>query len=282
MEKIGLLLDSTAITRQDLLEFDFVKTAQLKVQVEHTTYDEKDLTKEQMLQYLEEGKKFLTSQPSPAEFFDAYKQYSEEGYTHVFVLVLSHKVSGTYQSALIAKSMIDFDLEVEVHSPNSASFGIALGAHKIAQSIAKGASFDEITKRYDVLYKDPTVSFTLGSLTNLFRGGRLNRVQAFIGKILKIKPVIEMIDGKLELVKKERTNLACLEHFIEKIGTYVNKYKKVYLDIININMDELSAKLLELIKKQYANIDIHLTDYLSPVFYSHLGDKGFGIAIVAE
>jgi len=282
MEKIGLLIDSTTLTRKEFNDYDFIKVAQLKVQIDENNYDEKDLSKNQMLMYIEEGKKFLTSQPSPAEFLDAYQAFYDEGYTHVITIVLSHKVSGTYQSALIGKSMIDFDIEVDVHSPTVASFGVANGVKFIADDILEGKTFTQVTKRYHTLFKEPLVAFTLGDLKNLFRGGRLNRVQAFIGKILRVKPIIEMIDGKLELVRKERTNIACLEFFIEKIDYYVNKYKQVYLDIIDINMTDLSIKLLDYVKENFKNVKIHLTDYMSPVFYSHLGDKGFGIGIVAE
>jgi len=282
MEKIGLLIDSTTLTRKDLDEYKFIKVVQLKVQVNDHHYDELDITRQEMELYLVEGKKMLTSQPSPAEFLAVYRQFHEEGYTHVITVVLSHKISGTYQSALIGKSLIDFDLSVDVHSPNTASFGVALGVKQIAEAIKRGESFEKVTTYYHTIFENPTVIFTLGDLMNLFRGGRLNRVQALLGKILRVKPVIEMIDGKLELVRKERTNIACMDFFINRITDYVNRYKKVYIDIISINMPEWAGKLLDEVKAKFSKVDIHLTDYLSPVFYTHLGNKGFGIAVVTE
>ncbi len=282
MEKIGLLIDSTTLTRDDLKNIEFIKVAQLKVQVEGNTYLESEISRAQMEINIVEGKKLLTSQPSPAEFLELYKEYYKEGYTHVMTMCLSSKLSGTYQSAMVAKSMINFDLEVEVHSPNSAAFGVALGAKILADLIANGASFDAVVKKYYKLYDEPAVAFTLGDLNNLLRGGRLNRVQAFVGKILRIKPIIEMIEGKLELVNKERSLNACINHYMNKIDYYADKYDKVYLDIITLNMEEWANKLFDIVKEKYDFIDIHITDYLSPVFYSHLGNKGFGIAIVAE
>ncbi len=282
MEKIGMLIDSTTLTRNDLLDYEFIKVAQLQVQMDDKTYKENELSQKQMEAYIEEGKKLLTSQPAPTDFLELYKTYYDEGYTHVITIVLSHRLSGTYQSAMVAKSMIDFDLQVDVHSSIVASYGLALGVSKLAELIKKGKSYEEITNKYNKLFEEPLVSFTLGDLKNLFRGGRLNRVQAFVGKILRIKPVIEMINGKLELVKKERTNAGCNKHFMEKIDYYCSKYKKVYLDVISINMNELSNQLIEKIKEKYKEIEIHITDYLSPVFYSHLGNKGFGIAVMAE
>ncbi len=282
MEKIGLLLDSTSLTRDDLKEYGFIKYVQLKVQVDQETFDESQLSSAEMETYIEEGKKFLTSQPAPTEFLDAYNEFHKEGYTHVIAVVLSHKLSGTYQSALIAKSMCECDMQIDVHSPNSASFGLALGAKQLAEAIKSNLGYEALTERYHSIFQDPLIAFTLGDLTHLFHGGRLNRIQAFIGKILRIKPVIEMVDGKLELVEKKRKNIDCLEHFTNQIKGYVQKYKKVYLDIINLNMEDWGQKLLDYVTENYKNIEIHLTNFVSPVFYSHLGNKGFGIAIVAE
>ncbi len=282
MEKIGLLLDSTTLTRDDFNKFDFIKVAQLKVQIEEKTFSENELSKEDMEAYIEAGTRFLTSQPSPAEFLELYQQYFDEGYTHVLTIVISHRVSGTYQSAMIAKSMVDFDIEIDVHSPLVASYGVALGTFMLAEMIQAGKKYSEVVERYQTLYIEPLVTFTLGDLKNLMRGGRLNKVQAFMGKLLRIKPIIEMIDGKLELVQKERTNLACIEHFLVKIDYYFNKYKKVYLDVVNIHMDDNVDKLLQMIKEKYKGIQIHMTNFLSPVFYSHLGSVGFGIGILAE
>ncbi|MDC7243394.1 MAG: DegV family protein [Sphaerochaetaceae bacterium] len=282
MEKIGLLIDSTTLTRKDLQEYNFLKVAQLKVHFDDVHYDESELTKEAMEKMITEGKHLKTSQPSPVDFLNKFQEFYDEGYTHVISVVLSSKLSGTYQSALVARSMIEFPLEVDVHSPMTASYGVALGVKKIAEMISSGAKYSEVIKKYYVLFDKPFTSFTLGDLMNLYRGGRLSRVSAFIGKVLRIKPVIEMIEGKLELVKKERTNKACLDIFINKLDEYVKNNKKIYLDIININMPEWGKKVLDIVKEKYNEVEIHMTDYLSPVFYSHLGNKGFGVAILAE
>lgn len=282
MQKIGLLIDSTTLTRKDLTEYSFIKVAQLKVHFDGQHFDESKLSKEEMQKRIDDGQHMMTSQPSPIDFLEQYEAFYNEGYTHVIAILLSSKLSGTYQSALVAKSMIEFPLEVDVHSPNAASYSVALGVNKLAEMIESGSTYDDVLKRYFRLYKNPFTSFTLGDLMNLFRGGRLNKVQALLGKLLRVKPIIEMIEGKLELVKKERTNKACVNLFVNKIDEYVNEYEKVYLDIININMPEWGQKVFDIVKEKHEKVEIHITDYLSPVFYSHLGNKGFGIAIIAE
>lgn len=281
MEKIGLLIDSTTHTRKELNNFNFIKTAYLKVIIDNKEYLESDLTQDEMENYVSGNHKMLTSQPSPQNFIDLFKEYEDEGYTNVLVVLLSEKISGTYQSALVAKTMMeDTKMEISIHSPKTASFGVANGISLIAEKIKGGANFKEISDFYYEVFKEPLVTFTLGDLMHLFKGGRLSRVQALLGTVLRIKPIIEMIDGKLDLVKKTRTNNACLEFFIEKIEYYAKKYDNVSADIIHLNNPEWAERINDYIKENHPKIKIHNTSYVSPVFYVHLGNKGFGIAIV--
>jgi DegV family protein with EDD domain len=281
MEKIGLLIDSTSYTRKKLYNYEFVKSAYLKVIIGNQEYSESQLTKEDMEKYLAETHKMLTSQPSPMDFVNLYNEFKNEGYTHVLVVVISEKISGTYQSALIGKSMLeDMDMDISIHSPQSASFGIANGLEILANKIQSGTSYQEILDLYYKIFKEPLVSFTLGDLMHLYKGGRLNKVQALVGKVLRIKPIIEMVEGKLELVKKTRSNIACYDYFVEKIKYYIDRYDSVHVDIISLHMDDWAQKIETYIKENHPKVIIHNTDYVSPVFYVHLGNNGFGIAIV--
>lgn len=280
MKKVGLLIDSTSHTSKDLKAYDFIKTVQLKVDIDQKEYKESDLTKEQMLEYIENHMKMKTSQPAPTEFLDAYQAFYDEGYEHVLVVVLSDKISGTFQSAMLAKTMFESDLDISIHSPESASFGIANGLRILAKSIESTDRFDDVLKMYYKIFNHTHVSFTLENLKHLFIGGRLSRVSALIGTVLRIKPIVEIVDGKLKMVKKERTNAACLNFFMDKVDTYAKQYQKLYIDVIHLSMPKWADKLVNAIQEKYPNAAIHVTDYVSPVFYVHLGDKGFGISII--
>ncbi len=282
MEKIGLLLDSTTLTRGDIVNYPFIKVAPLIVTIDGVNYSELELTTEDMLHHLHNAKKMTTSQPSPGEFMSIYEEYYKEGYTQILVITLSEKISGTFQSAMIAKTMIEFPMEISIHAPKVASFGVANGIPILAKMIEKNQPFDKIVDRYHVLFKDACVMFTLSNLMHLFRGGRLSRVQALLGTVLRIKPIVEMIDGKLQLTKKERTNIACYDYFMSVIDNYVQKNEKVYIDIIQLNRPELAEKMKKEVETKYPKAKIHMTDYVSPVFFVHLGDQGFGIAVLAE
>ena len=280
MNKIGLLIDSTTLTGNVIKTYDFVKSVNLKVVIEETEYLEKDLTKEDMENFIEEHKKMTTSQPSPQEFLDVYDAYEKAGYTHVLVVMISEKLSGTFQAALLSKTMYEGDMTISVHSPKVASFGIANGLRVIAKDISEGMNFEDLEKKYYQVFEHAYVGFTLSNLMHLFRGGRLSRVQALLGSVLRIKPIVEMIDGKLKMVKKERTNIACLDNFMEEVDQYAQKFDQVYIDIIHLNMEKWADKIKEVVEEKYDHVHIHMTDRVSPVFYVHLGNKGFGISLI--
>jgi DegV family protein with EDD domain len=282
MEKIGLLIDSTTLTRPDILTKPYIKYVDLHVMIDGKDYLESELSTAMIVKKIHETKKLSTSQPAPGVFLEKLQEFHQEGYTHVLIVTLSAAISGTYQSALIAKSLVDFPLEIVVKSPEVASFGVGLGIPMLGEMIEAKKSFVKILNRYEALYKDAAVMFTLADLMHLFRGGRLNIVSALLGSILRIKPIVEMINGKLVLVKKERTNLACMNFFMEKLRRYEETYEHVYVDVIHLNKQEWADKLIEEIKTKYPKTKIHMTDYVSPVFFVHLGDQGFGIAIMGE
>jgi len=282
MEKIGLLIDSCSLTRPDLALFPFVKVADLNVTIDGVDYQEHELPTPVIIGKLHTAKKMTTSQPSPGLFLEKYQEFHQEGYTHVLVVVLSPEISGTAQSATIAKGEVDFPLEIVIRSPQVASFGVALGLGLLCQMIVEKQPFSAVVSRSDLLYKNATLMFTLSNLMNLFKGGRLGIVSAFLGTILHIKPIIKMIDGKLNLVKKERTSLACYEYFMEVIKEYAEKFKTVYVDVIHLNRQEWGDKMMKDIHELYPNIVLRMTEYVSPVFFVHLGDQGFGFAIIGE
>jgi DegV family protein with EDD domain len=282
MEKIGILVDSTTLTRTEISAYSFLKTVSLKVTVDGKEYGEHELSTEDMYHHLKTAKKLTTSQPAPGEFLEKYQEFYEEGYTAVFVVTLSEKISGTYQSAMIAKSMVDFPLEIQVFAPKVASFGVANGIVLIADMVQEGKSFKEVTDRAITVYENAAVMFTLSNLMHLFRGGRLGIVSALLGTVLRIKPIIEMVDGKLQLTHKTLTNQACMEYFLSAIRKVCLQFKKVYLDIIHLNRPEWAEKLRQGVLDEFPSTKIHMTDYVSPVFFVHLGNQGFGVAIVAE
>ncbi len=142
-----------------------------------------------------------TSQVTPYEFEEAFKKVVEDGDTAV-CLTVSSKLSGTYQSALIANEEVDYQIEL-VDTLN-----VALGEHilvKRAVELRKeGKTAKEIAQIINEEKRKVKVIALLDTLEYLKKGGRVSQTAAFAGSVLNIKPVVGVVDGLVEVLGKAR------------------------------------------------------------------------------
>lgn len=142
-----------------------------------------------------------TSQVTPAEFAEAYEEVVKAGDTAV-VVTLSGKLSGTYQSAMIAAQ--DYEGKVFVVDSENAAIGERILALRGLELAEKGMEAAEIAATLDVEKKKIRLMALLDTLEYLKKGGRISSVVAFAGGVLSIKPVIAVVDGAVSLVGKAR------------------------------------------------------------------------------
>ncbi len=163
-----------------------------RVQISHKEFYEK----------LEEAKELpTTSQPSPELFAKAYEEATKNGGSAV-VITLSGKLSGTYQSAMIAAE----DFEGKVFVVNSSAVTIMSGVLvEYALSLAEsGMDAESIAKELDDIKDKLSLVAVLDTLEYLKKGGRISKTVAFAGGLLAIKPLIEIKDGVVEMAGKVR------------------------------------------------------------------------------
>ncbi|MBQ7120193.1 MAG: DegV family protein [Oscillospiraceae bacterium] len=163
-----------------------------RVQISHKEFYEK----------LEEAKELpTTSQPSPELFAKAYEEATQNGGSAV-VITLSGKLSGTYQSAMIAAE----DFEGKVFVVNSSAVTIMSGVLvEYALSLAEsGMDAESIAKELDDIKDKLSLVAVLDTLEYLKKGGRISKTVAFAGGLLAIKPLIEIKDGVVEMAGKVR------------------------------------------------------------------------------
>ncbi|MCI6488335.1 MAG: DegV family protein [Candidatus Limivicinus sp.] len=158
-----------------------------------------------------------TSQATPADFMAQYEKVREAGDSAV-VITLSAKLSGTYQSAVIAAG--DYE-NIYVVDSASVTIGAAVLTELALRYLDEGLEAREIAQRLEEEKKRILIVALLDTLEYLKRGGRISRTVAFAGAVLNIKPVIAVSDGKIMVLGKARgskmgNNL--LEQEIEKAG----------------------------------------------------------------
>ncbi len=119
-------------------------------------------------------------------------------------------------------------------------------------------------------------------MISLYRSGRISKAKAAVGTVLRLKPLIQMIDGKLDLLKSARTHKSVVETIIHRIEETTVGFKTIYVRIQSKDSMEQAKVLEAAIKEKFNNVIITMNDYLGPVFSLHLGKKGYGASWCAE
>lgn len=279
MEKIALVTDSTVYLPKKYLEKNKIHVVSLNIIDGEKSYKELEVDNDFVFKRQDEKAGLTTSQPAPSEFVDAYEKAFKEGYEKVFVLTLSKGLSGTYQSAILGRNMVDEKDKIHVFDTNNAAYGNELLLEKLVDIIKEEKTSAAVIKRMEKIIEDTHLYFTVENLFSLQKGGRLSKAQALLGTVLRVKPIIRVVDGKLKLEHKERTHKKVHKYLVDKVLTDENRDgKTLNVRIITRDSEENALELKKLIEENVKESKITITDYLGPVFSIHIGKKGFGLA----
>lgn len=214
MEKIKIITDSTLDLPAELIREKNIEVLPLLINFGEESYlDGVEITTKEMIDKINStGVLPTTAQVTPNRFEETFKKYLDEGYK-IVVLTLSSDMSGTYQSACIAKDMLESDDIVVIDSRNVTS-GLGLLVLKACELRDKGLGIKEIEE--EILKAIPKVKSSLNfeSLENLVRGGRLSKTAGTIGSVLGLRLILEVKDGKMSVKDKVRGSKKALKKLI--------------------------------------------------------------------
>jgi len=282
MKKYGIIVDSTTyLTDKEFQKYD-IKQVSLNVMVKDETYKELEITNDFVFEQMKHHR-LTTSQPAPGEFYDLYTKMMKE-YEMIFVVPISQNLSGTYQSAILAHSMLDdVDMsKVHIFDTMNAAYGNELLVLELIEMVRLEKEAVEIIERMNRLINNSKLVFTIGNLTNLMRSGRLSRAKALIGTVMRVKPLIQLEDGKLDLFTSTRTYKKALSEIIEMMKETTKGFKKIIVRVQNQHSDEQAKDLIETVKEEFKDVELSINEYIGPVFSIHIGMQGYGIAWTGE
>lgn len=200
-----------------------------------------------------------TACPSPDDFIKAY-----EGAESVFVVTLSSALSGTYNSAMLAKKMFMENVDntfIHVFDSFSASIGETLIGLKIFELAKKSYSNIQIVEKVNEYISSMKTFFLLESLDNLMKAGRLGKVKGKIASLLNIKPVMGATDdGNIRLVESVRGYRKAFMRFVEIIGEQGEKLEEKVIGIAHCNCLERAEEFKRELLKRYKFKDIIIVE----------------------
>lgn len=278
---IKIITDSTSDISLQLAKEMNIEIVPLIVRVDGNEYkDRVELSPEDFYKQLEE--KDLTpstSQPSPQDFLKVYEKAKEAG-DEILVITLSSEVSGTYQSAMIAKELLEYN-KIQVINSASATFGLRIIIEKALQLRDEGKTLEEIVAFLED-YKQKVHIFALvDTLEYFYKGGRLSKTSATVGTLLKFKPVVGIKDGKLELFANCRGTRKSISKIIELIHETGDIDLQEPVCIGYTGNSEGLDKFENLLKEEF-HIENVIHGIVGPVIGSHAGPGGRVIAFVRK
>jgi DegV family protein with EDD domain len=199
-----------------------------------------------------------TSQPSPHQFAEFYKNNFQKGETILSIHVTS-KLSGTYASCEAAAKELKGQYNVIPFDSLGGSMGIAFLCRAARQMDRAGKSVDEIVKALEALRGQVQVILTLDTLEFAKRSGRVGTLSAALASVLNVKPIARLQDGLVHMVEKVRTRKAALARVIE-MGKEAFGNRPVSLGVVHAHDLESGRTLLEDAKKSLNVKDTELTD----------------------
>lgn len=278
--KVALVTDSTAYIPQGWADkYNIKVTPSIVVWEDEELRDGVDIGASEFYSRLAKSETMpTTSQPSPADFKKVYEELLAQGYD-ILGVHISHKLSGTLASAEQAKAMLP-NANIENVDTLSASMGegwpllMGVRAAQDGKSLAECKQIVEEACKYTGLY------LTVETLEFLHRGGRLGGAQRLMGTALNLKPVLAVIDGRIEPVERIRTRKKSLNRLAEITIEQIAGRQPVYLGALHANAGEEAQAVVDLVSSQIEVKDSLVTD-VSPTVGTHTGPGTVGLAYMA-
>jgi DegV family protein with EDD domain len=276
---IRIITDSTCEAPDALLHHPAVEVLPLSVVFGQTALrDGVDITREEFWRRLPTADPLpSTSQATPADFLTLFKQFTAAG-DEIIAVTLSAKLSGTYDAAISASKSLPA-APIDVIDSRSISVGLGLMVQEAVAMIDAGASRDEIVARLIRMREQVRLIFAVETLEYLQRGGRIGKAQAFVGTLLKFKPLLAVVDGEVVPVTRVRSRAKALETMRETLLTQVSQRGPQVRCAVTHALAADDAKAVGTALTASFNTSQVFTAELGSVIGVHVGPGAIGVAV---
>ena len=272
---VGIVTDSTCYLPAEVVAELGIEVVPLQVISNGVAFNEVGgITVDEVATALRAGKAVTTSRPNPEVFVEAFEKLHSHGHESIISVHLSSELSGTYESAVLASRKVDFPVDV-VDSRGIAmmlGFAVQAGA-KLANSAGTHAEVLELIQRKCV---GASIIFYVDSLEFLEKGGRITAMQARMGASMNLKPLLRMMNGKVEQQELVRSSEKSIARMIEIVVAAARI--KSEIAVHHVEAFEAASEVAEQLKKLTGVDSISVTS-AGAVVGTHVGPGAIAVVV---
>jgi DegV family protein with EDD domain len=280
MKKVAILTDSSAYLPDDILQSLDIHVVPLTLHWDgESYYDGVDIQAEAFYDRLANSNTIpTTSQVTVSEFDQVFKDLLEKDFA-VLALLISSGISGTVESAM--KSLENFPgAPLVVMDSRLVSMALGFMVMAAARAAQEGANLAECQALAEAVYPKIGVYFTVDTLKYLNKGGRINTAKRLLGSALNIKPLLEIRDGKIELVESVISRKKAMNRMLTLVEQGIAGREPVRISTFHAAAPEDNAALMRSAEAQFSPVET-VTTFVSPVVGSHTGPGTLSLAYMA-
>jgi DegV family protein with EDD domain len=234
-----------------------------------------DLTTDDFFRRLQDAPELpTTSQPSVGDFLQVYEELAQRT-DRILSIHLSSRFSGTVLTARTAAQALAARCSIEVIDSNTVSMAMGFAVIAAARAARDGADLDDCAEAARSVLRRQRLAVVVDTLEYLRRGGRIGRAQAFLGGLLRLKPILTIRDGEAYPLARVRTHKRALE---EALRICLDHGEVVEAVVMYSTRPEDADYLSDEIKRRYPGIRVH-TGKIGPVIGVHGGPGLIGLAV---
>ncbi len=216
-----------------------------------------------------------TTQPPPAAFVDVYNKLAEET-DEILVVTLSTKLSGTYQSALNAKGLVQKKCRIEVIDSQAVAMGLGLIVIAASKAVQAGAKLDEVANLVRKAIPRSHLIAYFDTLKYLAKGGRIGKAQGFVGSILSVKPILVVKEGEMAPLTRVRSLAAGMDYLYNFVAGFPN-IEEVAVE--HATTPDEADRLIERLSSLFPKERIYRST-ISPVVGTYAGPGAMAVTVL--
>ena len=254
---IKIISDSACDLSDDVISNNDIGIVPITIVIDGKEYkDGVDIKSDEIYEILsDKSVPLTTAAPGPKEYLTMIKKSIEKGYKEILCVSISNNISASYKSALVAKKIFfeenpESPIKIYILDSFCVGQGNGLLILKSIEIIKQGFNFEETINIIEKYKKKVRHLLCVNDLDVMAKSGRISNLNASVGKLLNIKPILTMIEGTGTLVGKERGMNKVINFYVKELEDNIDKENFNFIIVSYTSDIKLAEKLVEKIKSE--------------------------------